>query len=252
MVLLATTSASTSTSKQPTQRREVQGREVESTEKNLGLEGKQSDKDMLGSGSSIRTLSLCSDDFEDSLCDENRTEQGLRSPLKAASASHIRSRFLNHLGISRPAQAQTEHHPKHISSGPCSGSFFVTLKADHGKADNALGQISSSLTTVASSNTSMRRSVTFDADVTVHPIPRFSRYSDRIRNALWTPSAEVQANAARNAFEFAAEGWNWRYVFVDEDMVLYRGELIHPIHFVQEQECSMRQQFLQVMSARNR
>jgi hypothetical protein len=175
MVLLTTTSASasTSTSRQPTQQREVLGREVDSTEKNpVSLEGKQSDRDMLGRGSSIRTLSLCSDDFEDSECDENRPDQGLRSPLKVSSASHIRSRFLNHLGISRPERAQTEQHPKRISSGPCSGSFFVTLKADRGKPDNALDEISSSLTTVASSNTSMRRSVTFDTDVTVHPIPR--------------------------------------------------------------------------------
>jgi hypothetical protein len=251
--MVATTSSSASTSRQPTLRREVHIREVTSTELNLGkLEGKQSDKDMLGSGSSVRTLSLCSDDFEDIECNENRPEQVLRSPLKTASSSHIRSRFLNSLGISRPAQAQTEQHPKRISSGPCSGSFVVTLKADHGKTDNPLSELSSSLITVASSNTSMRRGVTFDADVTVHPIPRFSRYSDRVRAALWTPSAEVQANAARNCHEFAAEGWNWRHVAVDEDMILYRGELIHPVHFVQEQECSMRQQFLQVMSARNR
>jgi hypothetical protein len=255
--MVATTSTSTSTSRLPTLRREVLVKEINTTEKiPVDLEGKQLDKDMLGCGSSTRTLSLCSDDFEDSEdseCNDNKIpEQARRSPLKVASASHVRSRFLNHLGISRPTEVQTEQHPKQTSSGPHSGSFCVNLKADYGKRDNTLGKSSSSLTTVPSSNTSMKRRVAFDVEVTVHPIPRFSRYSDRIRATLWTPTAEVQANAARNCYEFTAEGWNWRTVADDEDMVLYGGELIHPIHFVQEQECSMRQQFLQVMSARNR
>jgi hypothetical protein len=244
ITMVATTSTSTSTSRLPTLRREVVVREIDSTEKiPIDLEGKQLDKDMLGCGSSIRTLSLCSDDFEDSECNDNKIpEQARRSPLKVASASYIRSRFLNHLGISRPTGVQTEQHPKQTSLGPRSGSFCVKLK------DKSL----SSIPTVASSNTSMKRRVTFDVEVTVHPIPRFSSYSNRIRSTLWTPTAEVQANAARNCHEFTAEGWNWRTVAVDEEMVLYRGELIHPIHFVQEQECSMRQQFLQVMSARKR
>jgi hypothetical protein len=254
--MVATMSTSTSTSRQPTQRREVLVKEIDSTEKiPIDLEGKQLDKDMLGCGSSIRTLSLCSDDFEDSEdseLNEKIPEEARRSPLKVASASHVRSRFLNHLGISRPTGVRTKQHPKLTSSGSHSGSFCVNLKADYGKQDSTLGKSSSSLTTVASSNTSMKRRVAFDVEVTVHPIPRFSRYSDRIRATLWTPTAEVQSNAARNCYEFSAEGWNWRTVAVDEEMVLYRGELIHPIHFVQEQECSMRQQFLQVMSARNR
>jgi hypothetical protein len=253
--MVATTSISTS--RQPILRREVLVKEINTTEKNpVDLEGKQLDKDMLGYGSSIQTLSFCSDDFEDgedSVCsDSKRPEQARRYPLKVASASHVRSRFLNYLGISRPTGVQTEQLPKPTSSGPHSGSFSVNLKADYGKRDNTLGKSASSLTTVTSSNTSMKRRVAFDVEVTVHPIPRFSRYSDRIRATLWTPTAEVEANAARNCYEFSAEGRNWRTVAVDEEMVMYRGELIHPIHFVQERECSMRQQFLQVMSARNR
>lgn len=248
LTMVATTSIFTSTSRMPSLRRETLGTKVGRTENDpVDLE-----KDMLGQGSSIRTLSLCSDDFEYSE-DSEDSEPALRSPRRAASASHIRSRFLNRLGISRPGRFQTEEHPKlkpkRTSSGPHSGSFRVYLKADHGKLDITLGKSSSSL---ASSNTSIKRSVTFAGEVTVHPIPRFSRYSHRMRTALWTPTAEVQANAVRNCYEFASEGWNWRSVANDEDMVLYAGELFHPIHFVKEQECSMRQQFLQVMSARNR
>lgn len=76
------------------------------------------------------------------------------------------------------------------------------------------------------------RSVSFDEYVTVVPIPNRNAYSERIRAQLWTPPVEMQENAARNTFEFAAENWDWRQVTDEKDMVDYNGELIHPIHFM--------------------
>jgi hypothetical protein len=204
---------------------------------------------------SVDTVSLCSEDFEEgenSECSDTSPEQVLRSPRKAASASHIRSRFLNRLGISKPTKVKKEELSKVTSSGPCSGSFSETLKADYGKRDNTLAARASPLASVASFSFSKKRSVRFAVEVAVHPIPSWSRYSDRIRSTIWTPTAEIHANAARNSYEFCAEGCDWRFAAENEDMVMYAGELVHPIHFVQEpEEFSMRRQFLQVMSVQN-
>ena len=58
------------------------------------------------------------------------------------------------------------------------------------------------------------------------------RYSDRVRERLWSNRVELHENAQRNAVEFASEGWDWKTVTEDEGM--YRcavsGELIHPVH----------------------
>jgi hypothetical protein len=186
-------------------------------------------------------------------------QQVFRASPKAASASYIRSRFLNHLGISKAARDHMDG-PEAFSR-PRAGSFQEKLKADYGKPDNNLGNLSFDSTTdsmtserscinsSASSECGDSRGVCFDSTVTVHPIPTRSEYSKRIRSTLWTPYTEIQQNAARNSHEFAAENWDWRQVANDEDMVLYEGEKIHPSHFVQE--CSLRRRFLQVMSARN-
>jgi hypothetical protein len=83
---------------------------------------------------------------------------------------------------------------------------------------------------------SFKKCVSFDVAVTVYPIPLRTQYSSRIRNSLWTPVSELQENAARNCVEFAAENWDWRQAADDDDMVIYYGEKIHPIHFVAQQE----------------
>jgi hypothetical protein len=91
------------------------------------------------------------------------------------------------------------------------------------------------------------RAVSFHSAVTVHPIPKHTAYSNRIRATIWTNPMEMQESAARNCFEFAAENWDWRQVAEDQDMVHYQGERIHPIHFCHEY--NMRRQFCAVMSA---
>mmetsp|Transcript_21875 Transcript_21875/g.64576 ORF Transcript_21875/g.64576 Transcript_21875/m.64576 type:complete len:295 (-) Transcript_21875:750-1634(-) len=77
-----------------------------------------------------------------------------------------------------------------------------------------------------------RRRVSLKADVAVVPIPRREEYSDCTRERLWSSATELYQNAARNAVEFASEGWNWRNVTEDEDMLVHdvSGELIHPVH----------------------
>lgn len=77
-----------------------------------------------------------------------------------------------------------------------------------------------------------RRSVSLHKSVSVVHIPSRCEYSSNVRQQLWSSSAELFANAARNSVEFASEGWDWRNVIEDEHMLLHQasGELIHPIH----------------------
>jgi hypothetical protein len=145
---------------------------------------------------------------------------------------------------------------------PRSDSFQESLKADYGlPADDddvpeggcgasdsdCCSTISASTSSSASTckmgggghgavDRSMKKCVSFDTTVTVHPIPLRTQYSSRIRNSLWTPVSELQENAARNCVEFAAENWDWRQATEDDDMVIYHGEKIHPIHFCAQQD----------------
>jgi hypothetical protein len=96
-------------------------------------------------------------------------------------------------------------------------------------------------------NNNNNKAVTFHTSVTVHPIPKHTAYSNRIRETIWTNPMEMQVSAARNCFEFAAENWDWKQVADDQDMVYYQGERVHPIHFCHEY--NIRRQFCAVMSA---
>jgi hypothetical protein len=153
--------------------------------------------------------------------------------LVSSSALMIRSRLLNRLGIS---SRESEHRVPRTSES-CdilrrgrTLSFEETLKADFGRPDRNLIKNNKQQTVV--SGGSDHSSISFNAVVRVHTIPTRTEYSARIRGTLWTHPLEMQQNAARNSLEFAAEGWDWRNVADDEDMVICAGERIHPIHFV--------------------
>ena len=77
-----------------------------------------------------------------------------------------------------------------------------------------------------------RRRVSIESNVTVVPIPSRAEYGPQARERLWSSADELYRNAARNALEFASEGWHWRTVVEDDDMLVHSvsGELIHPVH----------------------
>ena len=196
----------------------------------------------------------------------------IKSRPKAATAASIRSRFLFSLGISeKEKMMQNASRSKRDEVSPRtirrkrSPSFQEALKGDFGQPSEddetsltlttASGTSSSSplwsaqqssswlsflsepggvVTGLAEMNgKSPHQGVSFDACVTVHPIPNRDAYSDRIKKLMWQSSAEMQENAARNCFEFASEGWDWQNVASDEEMILTEtGERIHPVHFL--------------------
>jgi hypothetical protein len=84
----------------------------------------------------------------------------------------------------------------------------------------------------SSANNSSKGGVSFNDKVTVIPIPKRDEYSKRIRDRLWVNAQELQSQVARNAVEFAAEGWDWKQTLDDEAMYVcaLTGEKVHPVH----------------------
>lgn len=181
-----------------------------------------------------QSASLLSSSPSPSVCNTG-TNVIIQNHSSGSSASIIRSRLLNRLGISsKDCGVHIPHDVNGVSmlgKGEAS-TFEVALKADYGRPDKDLVKEQSIRSVIDGGKD--KGSVSFHPSVKVHTIPTRTAYSDRIRGALWTHPLEMQQNAARNSLEFAAEGWDWRQVADDEDMVVCRGERIHPIHFVRE------------------
>ena len=205
-----------------------------------------------------------------------RTSQDERLLKRSTSSCRIRSRLLNSLGIEKEQQEALMGAPRATEPSPVvlrgqHDAFDMILKADHGKPDKGLERFKKQSTnkdqviatspgdpmktfllsnpfsscTYKANEEVGSRSVCFDAMVKVHPIPARCDYSQRMQAALWTPQEELQQNAARNQFEFAAEEWDYTKVVDDEDMVMYEGERVHPVHFLPEEE--LREYFRGVM-----
>ena len=77
--------------------------------------------------------------------------------------------------------------------------------------------------------------VVFDKNVSVILIPTRKEYPSELRNSLWLDRKEHKLNKERNLIEFEAEGFDWRNVMDDDDMVYNPtcGNFIHPIHYGQ-------------------
>jgi len=162
-----------------------------------------------------------------------------RPPI--STASDIRSRFLNRLGIQKvaPSSAPQEklashRNPKDTADDPSTTSTARTSRC-------------SSFSSLSSNKAS--RSVSFDDSVTVRPIPRHDAYSSEEKHLLWADPYEIYENATRNSIEFAADNFDWQQASEEEDFVeTETGDLVHPIHYVRR--CDAQRNFLLVMAAR--
>jgi len=77
---------------------------------------------------------------------------------------------------------------------------------------------------------SQQRTVRFDDDVLVVPIPSRHAYSDRIRRTIWRNASELRDIVDRNRYEYTFEGWESSKVLEDDDMYVdvATGEKVHP------------------------
>lgn len=124
-----------------------------------------------------------------------------------------------------------------VSDSESISSSRLSATSNFSSASSLLGSVSESgsCTKKDEGNQGKRkrkRKVSLINDVSVVPIPMRNEYSDRVKERLWSNAAELYQNAARNAIEFAAEGWNWRSATEDEHMIYCQasGDMIHPIH----------------------
>lgn len=175
--------------------------------------------------------------------------------IEEARSNRIRANLLNKLGIDQRSEEQPKQRKP--SRGSLLGKVQVTqepLKYHEDEApskspwaqlfgapDQASENVSlaSSPSSVSSDSMSHKSAgVSFNTEVKVVPIPMRDEYSKRVKERLWTNAEDLQLNAQRNAYEFAAEGWDWRTALEDENM--YRdsasGELIHPVHCMPPQQ----------------
>jgi hypothetical protein len=160
-----------------------------------------------------------------------------------SDSGQIRSKLLLKLGIEKgyTGSSGLANEASRVVQQGQDDAFSVALKGDYGRPDQTLERSKHSIESLATSpgndnvlqKDTKRGNVCFDASVKVHPIPARSDYSKRMRSVMWVSPMEIQQNAARNSLEFAAEDWDVSKVVDDEDMIIYGGERIHPVHFIQ-------------------
>lgn len=137
------------------------------------------------------------------------------SPTQAR-ALEIRSRLLHRLGIIESEQHDGSRDMESSSTlihRPAPQSFSEPLKDNSNEPHHHKSQVE------------------FQEEVSVVPIPMRTEYSQRVKSRLWCDKVELHENAQRNLVEFQAEGWNWRNVAEEAQMIVgITGELIHPVH----------------------
>jgi hypothetical protein len=163
-----------------------------------------------------------------------------------------RTRLLNRLGmfqeqphmmsrkrsLSFSYSSSSDNHEEPSVLGGGALRFRVKLKEDdHSDVDSnhsgTEADASSTSSSPNSTNSNSTSTVQFHETVSVVEIPSRYQYSNRIKKFIWSNSYEISEMAERNTIEFESEGYDWRNVVMDDDMLIdsINGELIHPCHY---------------------
>jgi hypothetical protein len=167
-------------------------------------------------------------------------------PKKKRSSHSIRNNYLSKLGFKQNSPPPSQYSPPERSNSDrnsrhnqkvhhCQLNGGSDRRNDSEEQERqqtsdspkSVGKINEILT-----ERKKQRSVSFDNNVQVLPIPSKDSYSDRIRKYLWSNPSEMLHNASRNAREFRFENWDWRQVADDAEFFRcpVTGDLIHPCH----------------------
>lgn len=135
-----------------------------------------------------------------------------------------------------PAASTSPSSSTSMSPFSSSSNIFAWERTYSRQSFSSLNSMSSSFDIeddeTSTTSSKKQRGVSFDATVSIKPIPTRNEYSNRIKPYLWSTPQELQQNARRNIFEFASEHYDWQRAVEESDMYIHAetGERIHPIH----------------------
>ena len=100
------------------------------------------------------------------------------------------------------------------------------------ESDDDSSLTSESAPTKISSSPNKKRGISFNATVTIQPIPHSSTLTPLQRRKMYSTSWEVRQNKIRNKKEYRYDGYDWRNVTEEWEMGvdMVTGELVHPAH----------------------
>lgn len=74
--------------------------------------------------------------------------------------------------------------------------------------------------------------VRFHESVVVTEIPSHRSCDEELRKVLWSGQKESRVNMTRNRREFASDGGDWRNCKEEDEMLTFRGKLVHPATYL--------------------
>eukprot|EP00986_Skeletonema_menzelii_P020408 scaffold31110_cov148-Skeletonema_menzelii.AAC.4 len=172
------------------------------------------------------------------------------SSLRAEITSSIR--YVEPLKFAGQGKMMTSHHHDEQSDGSLtasttsysSSSSSSDVGGSNHEANEPLSRsiqdpptsLISRLVLGPDPNLKRRRSVHFNNEVSVVPIPSRTSYTPYTRSRLFIGKKEMIRNAQRNEREFFYEGFDWRNAVEEDQMYsslqMDAGELVHPANYV--------------------
>jgi len=218
----------------PIRARYLHSLNVAPSEPSLNASPKRHISDRQQTSSQIEKIPIHHEPLKD---DNAKIDPDLVSALSSCSLSSLPSKESPVIPPSciitlQPDSTDLKYIPSSSMSSPTSSAFRWERTYSRSSFSSLHSSSSFDGDDETSTTSCKKRGVSFDAAVSVKPIPTRNEYSDRIRPHLWTSPQEIERNARRNIFEFASEHYDWQRAVEETDMFIHAetGERVHPIH----------------------